>query len=83
MTANENTKTKERETHSSAKEIGVCLLCEMKALKQMTDNGQNQGKARLAKHTLYGVRYTTISIVIKEKQKLHDLIKSSLFPRVA
>ena len=50
-TANEYTKTKERETHSSAKEIGVCLLCEMKALKQMKDHGQNQGKARLAKET--------------------------------
>ena len=30
--ANENTKTKERETHSSAKEIGLCLLCEMEGM---------------------------------------------------
>ena len=41
--------------------------------------------ATKAKHTLYGVWYTTISIakeirsLLKEKQKLHDLIKSNLF----
>ena len=31
--ANQNTKTKERETLSSAKEIGLCLLCEMEGIE--------------------------------------------------
>ena len=41
--ANQNTKTKEREAHSSSKEIGVCLLCEMEGIKT------NEGPSKVSR----------------------------------
>ena len=59
-------KTKERETHSSAKEIGVSLLyAKWKALKQMKGHGQNQGKARLAEAEHYWLDKNLTNIILQ------------------